>query len=88
MIYADMSFGYMFLLATVILFAGIGLAVSSVFLFRMFQAAGLIRRMDEEYMEPDDYQYHGWEDPDMMPVRVERKAAPERRKVPIERIEP
>ena len=87
MIYADMSLGYMTALATVITFAVIGFAVSAVFLFRMFKAAGLIRPRDAEYMEPDEFEYHGWEDPDMMPVKVERKAAPERKRVPVEYIE-
>lgn len=84
MIYADMSFGYMFALATVITFAGIGFAGSAVFLFRMFKAAGLIRPRDAEYMEDDELVFHGWEDEDLMPVPVERKTAPERKRVPVQ----
>lgn len=74
-------------LAAVLTLAGIGLIVCAVFMVRLCKAAGLIRRMDVEYLEDDELVFHGWEDPDMMPVKVERKAAPERKRVPVERIE-
>lgn len=87
MIYADMSFGYMTALAAVLTLAGIGLIVCAVFMVRLCKAAGLIRRMDDEYLEEDELVFHGWEDPDLMPIPVERKAEPAKKKVPIERIE-
>lgn len=83
---ADMSFGWMFLLGLILTNAGIGFIVSSVFLWRLAKACNFFRPIEEEYLEADELVYHGWEDPEKMPVPVKVKE-PKHRRVPIEHIE-
>ena len=83
----DMTFGYTVFLAVLLLLAGIGAIVCIVYLFRIFRAAHVFDPYTE-YYEADEYEYHGWEDPALIPVKVERRAAHERTRIPVERIDP
>lgn len=74
MIQADMSFWYMAGIALVILFAGIGVISFAVMVFRVMNSD------DTEYYEEDEYDFHGWENPEMIPVRPERKAKQQAKK--------
>lgn len=62
-------------IAVILFFAGIGAIVSIVYMIRLCIAANVFIP-DTEYYEADEYEYHGWEDIDMIPVKVERKRVP------------
>ena len=74
MIHADMNFFEMTGLAMLFLFAAIGLIAFAVMVFRVMNSD------DTEYYEEDEYDFHGWENPEMIPVRPERKAKQQAKK--------
>lgn len=74
MIHADMSFFEMTGLAMLFLFAAIGLIAFAVMVFRVMNSD------DAEYYEEDEYDFHGWENPEMIPARPERKAKQQAKK--------
>lgn len=74
MIYADMSFWHMAGLGLLITFALFGVISFAVLVFRVMNSD------DTEYYEEDEYDFHGWEDPEMIPARPERKTAGKQKK--------
>ena len=74
-ILAELTFWQTVLLATILFFAGIGAIVSFVYLIRLCIAANWFIP-DTEFYEEDEYDYHGWENIDMIPIKVERKRTP------------